>query len=76
MNLTSSNYFSQSHSYWQCCLNITEFSLRWQEPIYLRVGCVFESGFSAGMIWPLSMMFGILTQKEWSNFKKILFIFL
>ena len=24
--------------------------LRWPEPIYLRVGYVFESGFSAGMI--------------------------
>ena len=24
--------------------------LRWPEPIYMRVGCVFKSRFSAGMI--------------------------
>ena len=27
-----------------------ESALRWPEPIYLRVGYVFESGFSVGMI--------------------------
>ena len=49
--------------------------LRWPEPIYMRVGYVFESRFSAGMILLISMIFGILN-KEWSNFKKMLFIFL
>ena len=49
--------------------------LRWPEPIYLLVGYVFESGFLAGMIWLISMIFGILN-KEWSNIKKMLFIFL
>ena len=49
--------------------------LRWPEPIYLRVGYVFESGFSAGMTEPISMIFGMLS-KEWSKFKKMLFIFL
>ena len=48
--------------------------LRYPEPIYLRVGYVFESSFSAEMIQPISMSFGILN-KEWSNFKKMLFIF-
>ena len=41
----------------------------------MRVGYVFESRFSAGMILLISMIFGILN-KEWSNFKKMLFIFL
>ena len=49
--------------------------LRWPEPIYMRVGYVFESRFSAGMIKPISMIFGIL-YKKCSNFKKMLFIFL
>ena len=49
--------------------------LRWPEPIYLRVGYVFQSRFSAAKIWPISIIFGILN-KEWSNFKKLLFIFL
>ena len=49
--------------------------LRWPDPIYLRVGYVFESGFSAGMIEPISMIFGILN-KEWSKSEKMLFIFL
>ena len=43
--------------------------LRWPEPIYMRVRYVFESRFSAGMIKPISMIFGILNNK-WSNFKK------
>ena len=47
---------------------------RWPESI-MRVGYVFESRFSAGMIQRISMIFGILN-KEWLNFKKILFIFL
>ena len=34
--------------------------LRWLEPIYMRVGYVFESRFSAGTISPISMIFGIL----------------
>ena len=37
--------------------------LRWCEPIYLRVGYVFESGFSAGMIKPISMIFGIVNKE-------------
>ena len=41
----------------------------------MRVGYVFESRFSAEMILPTSMIFGILN-KEWSNVKKLLFIFL
>ena len=40
--------------------------LRWPEPIHMRVGYVFESRFSAEMILPISMIFGILN-KEWSN---------
>ena len=48
--------------------------LRWPEPIYMRVGYVSESRFLAGMIYLISMIFGILN-KEWSNFKKMLFIF-
>ena len=40
-----------------------------------RVGYVFESRFSAGMISPISTIFGIL-KKEWLNVKKLLFIFL
>ena len=35
----------------------------------------FQSRFSARKIWPISIIFGILN-KEWSNFKKLLFIFL
>ena len=42
--------------------------VRWPEPIYMRVGYVFESRFSAEMILPISMIFGILN-KEWSNFE-------
>ena len=49
--------------------------LRWPEPIYRRVCYVLKSRFSAGKIRPISMIFGILN-KEWSNFKKLLFIFL
>ena len=45
--------------------------LRCPEPIYLPVGYVFESG----LFEPISMIFGILN-KEWLNFKKMLFIFL
>ena len=49
--------------------------LRWPEPIYLRAGYVFESRFSAEMIQPISTILGILNE-EWSNFKKMLSIFL
>ena len=38
-------------------------------------GYVFESRFSAEMILQISIIFGILN-KEWSNVKKLLFIFL
>ena len=41
----------------------------------MRVGHVFESGFSAGEISPISTIFGILN-KEWLNFKKMSLIFL
>ena len=34
--------------------------LRLTEPIYLRVSYVFEAGFSAAMIQPISMIFVIL----------------
>ena len=54
--------------------NTINFGLRWPESICLRVGYVFESDFSAGMILPISMIFGILN-KEWLNFQKMLFIF-
>ena len=40
----------------------------------IRVGYVFESRFSKGVIQPISMIFGVLN-KEWSNFKKMLYIF-
>ena len=50
--------------------------LRWPEPIYMRVGYVFESRFSEGVIQPISMIFGVLNIELWSNFKKMLFIFL
>ena len=49
--------------------------LRWPELIYMRFGYVLKSSFSAGKIRPISLIFGILN-KEWSNFKKLLFIFL
>ena len=49
--------------------------LRWPDRNYVRVGDVFKSRFSAGKIWPITMISVILT-KEWSNFKKLLFIFL
>ena len=48
---------------------------RWPGPTYMSVGYVFELRFSAGMIQPISMIFGILS-KKWSNFKKMLYIFL
>ena len=37
----------------------------WPKPIYMRVrvGYVFESRFSAGMISPISMIFGILNKE-------------
>ena len=38
-------------------------NLRWPEHIYMRVGYVFESRFSAGKIQPISMTFGILTKE-------------
>ena len=41
----------------------------------MRIGYVFESRFLAGIISPISMIFGILN-KEWSNVKKMLFILL
>ena len=42
--------------------------------MYIHVGYVFESHFSAGTIQLISMIFGILN-KEQCNSKKILFIF-
>ena len=43
--------------------------LRWPEPIYMRVGCVFESRFSEEMIQPISTIFGI-RKKECATLKK------
>ena len=58
----------------KCNSNLFEFpGLRWPEPIDMRVGYVFKSRFSAGKIWPISMIFVILS-KEWSNFKKQLLL--
>ena len=37
--------------------------LRWPEPMYIHVGYVFESHFSAGTIQPISMIFGILNKE-------------
>ena len=37
----------------------TYSSLRWPEPIYMRVGYVFDLRFSEGKIQPISMIFGI-----------------
>ena len=51
-----------------------------QEPVatnffsYMRVTYVFESRFSAGTIYPISMIFDVVN-KEQKNFKKTLFIF-
>ena len=36
------------------------FTLRWPEPIYLQLGYVFKSVFSAATIQPISISFGIL----------------
>ena len=49
--------------------------LRWPEPIYMCVGYVLKSRFSAGKMWSISMILLILNN-EWSNFKKLLFILL
>ena len=54
----------------QCCCQDGNFEkLRWPEPIYMHVGYVFESHFSAGTIKPISMIFGVVNE-EW-NFKKM-----
>ena len=37
--------------------------VRWPEPIYTHVGYVFESGFSPGMISPISMIFSMLNKQ-------------
>ena len=37
----------------------TYSSIRWPEPIYMRVGYVFDLRFSEGKIQLISMMFGI-----------------
>ena len=57
-----------------CMGKATLIDLRWPVPSYMRVGHVFESRFSAGIVSPISIIFGILN-KEWSNFKNMLFIF-
>ena len=49
--------------------------LRWPEPIYLRVGYVFWIGFFGRNDLTDFSDFCILN-KEWLNFKKMLFIFL
>ena len=48
---------------------------RWPEPIYLRVGYVFWIGFFGRNDLTDFYDFCILN-KEWLNFKKMLFIFL
>ena len=40
--------------------------VRWPELIFMRVGHVFESRFSAGMTYAISMIFGILGQEWWN----------
>ena len=37
--------------------------LRWPEPIYMRVGYVFDLRFSECKIQPISIIFGILNKK-------------
>ena len=37
--------------------------LRWPEPIYMRVGYVFDLRFSEWKIQPISVMFGILNKQ-------------
>ena len=37
--------------------------LRWPDPIYMRVGYVFNLRFSEWKIQPISMIFGILNKK-------------
>ena len=37
--------------------------LRWPEPIYMRVGYVFDLRFSERKIQPISMSFGILNKE-------------
>ena len=49
--------------------------LRWPEPIDMCVGYVLKSRFSARKMWPISMIL-LIRNNEWSNFKKLLFIFL
>lgn len=55
------------------CIHQVIFNWRWPEP--MPVGYVFDLRFLEWKIHPISMMFGILN-KEWSIFKKMLFIFL
>ena len=59
--------------FFYCCV----LPLKKPEPIYMRawVIYVFESPFSAETIKPICMIFGTLN-KEWCNFKKMVFTFL
>ena len=44
-------YDSVDHKWlFDAVLDFVSLNLRWSEPIYMRVGYVFESRFSAGMI--------------------------
>ena len=43
--------------------NVTSREKFRPEPIYMGVGYVFETRFSAGTIWPISMIFGILNKE-------------
>ena len=45
---------------WKVCRK--EWHLRWPEPIYMRVGYVFDLRFSEWKIQPISKIFGILNK--------------
>ena len=54
----------------------TKVALTWPEPIYIRVGYVFDLRFSEWKIQPISMIFGILSIDNNGTLRKMLFIFL
>ena len=43
---------------------VMSHQLRWPEPIYMRVGYVLKPRFSAGKIWPISMIFASSIKNE------------
>ena len=46
----------------QALYNTFKTHLRWPEPIYMRVGYVFDLRFSEWKIQPISMIFGIFNK--------------